>query len=112
MELKKTKERPANGQFIAVWEHNGKPWCETQMVEDCCLYGYDSKTGDWFNHLDRSLDGLDVSYFVPIKREKFEVYDVNGKYYRSTDRKEEAVFAAKAINGTIRRFIEDGNVNF
>lgn len=110
MELKQTKEQPTSGQFIAVWEHNGKLWCETQMVEDGCLYGYDNTKGGWFNYPINTTDGLDISYFTPLKREKFEVHDANGKYYESTNSKEEAVLSARAIKGTVLRFVEDGTV--
>jgi hypothetical protein len=111
MELKKTKERPTSGQFIAVWEDNGKPWCETQKVDEGELYIYDNPSG-WINIPIESEEGLDISYFVPLKREKFEVHDANGKYYESTNSKEEAVLSARAIKGTVLRFVEDGNVNF
>jgi len=110
MELKKTKEQPTIGQFIAVWEHGGKLWCETQMVEGCCLYIYENATGKWNNFPINSQDGLDIFYFTPLKREKFEVHDANGKYYESTNSKEEAMLAARAIKGTVLRFVEDGTV--
>lgn len=110
MELKKTKEQPTSGQFIAIWEHNGKLWCETQKVEDGCLYGYYHTAGVWFNYPINTKDGLHIFYFTPLKREKFEVYDANGKYYESTNSKEEAMLAAKAIKGTVLRFVEDGTV--
>jgi len=112
MELRKTKEQPTSGQFIAVWESNGKIWCETQMIEDGCLYIYENTTGEWNNFPLNSQDVLEITFFVPLKREKFEVHDANGKYYESTNSKEEAVLSARAIKGTVLRFVEDGNVNF
>jgi len=110
MQLKKTKEQPTSGQFIAIWEHGGHIWCDKQMVKSGCLCGYDNQTGSWLNLPISYNDGLDISYFTPLKREKFEVHDANGKYLESTNSKEKAMLAARAIKGTVLRFVEDGTV--
>lgn len=110
MELKKTEQRPTEGQFLAFWEFNGVPWCETMKIEDGTIYYYCALSNEWEFFYEKAGGEVGVSYFVPVKREKFEVYDANGKYYRSTNSKEDAVKSAFSIKGTVLRFVEDGQV--
>ena len=110
MELKQTNERPTEGQFFAWWEYEGRIWCFTRMSEDGFVYQYNCSRDGWDKLENDAEEGLNVSYFVPIKREKYEVHDANGKYYQSTNSKEEAIAQARQIKGTILRFVEDGTV--
>lgn len=45
--MKQVDEMPKQGQFVAVWEYNGKMWSETYKWENEILYIYSSSKDGW-----------------------------------------------------------------
>lgn len=37
-------DMPTEGQFVAVWEHNGKTWSDTHKIEDGDLFRISDKS--------------------------------------------------------------------
>lgn len=45
--MREVSEMPEEGQFVAVWEYNGRIWCDTYLVSDDSKY-----VSTWTNEAD------------------------------------------------------------
>ena len=64
--MKKVKEMPTSGQFVAVWEYDGNLWSNTmEWKEDGCLYHYEETGDKWiYNAPDCFPSYLNVTFFI------------------------------------------------
>ena len=65
--MKQVDKRPTEGQFIAIWEYDGKSWAHTFKYIDGDLHFFDRDFGEWFYSsltADEVFIDLDVTYFI------------------------------------------------
>jgi len=58
--FKRVSERPATGQFIAIWSYKRIPWCNTYKWEGNKLFQYHEHDDKWYIVEDKEFLG-----FVP-----------------------------------------------
>lgn len=62
MALSFTKHQPRKGQFVALWEYEGKPWSSTFKLEDgfWSRYRQEDDTWEYVQH---------PNYHIPLSNE-------------------------------------------
>lgn len=51
--MKTTKTMPKDGQFVAVWKHDGKMWADTLRWHKGVLLEW--RDGEWFDNEDEEF---------------------------------------------------------
>lgn len=63
--MKRTKNPPKTGQFVAVWEYNNQPWSITVRYAPGGMQEYNSVAGEWAS-LSAIWPRDAVFYTVPL----------------------------------------------
>jgi len=63
-----SKDMPKSGQFVQVWEHEGKMWSTTLKWVKGVLYSYNEMSGsfDFAPGFDDEPDDLEYMYIISL----------------------------------------------
>ena len=64
--MKIVNEVPTDGQFLAIWKHDGVVWSQTyRWIEGKCHLYYNYLCDECYHNLDEFIQGTSTPYFFP-----------------------------------------------
>jgi hypothetical protein len=66
MHLKQTMSRPDSGQYVCIWQYEGKIWSETVNVEDGDHLGFDECQDEFVPVFSKSSECTILGYFILV----------------------------------------------